>query len=223
MSPTGLFVDAPSCAGSLFASVQTFSRDRIRFNGQSIPDSGAMIMKIKSSIVWSTSVLCLVLSACSANGPHRSTGEVLDDVSIAARTKTALLADSTTDGLNIDVEVDRDRVQLNGFVDSQAQVDQAGVIARSVSGVASVENNLKVSDGDRMAGEYIDDKVLSARVKSALANDALAPSAEIDIEVDRGVVSLGGFVDTKAELDAAFAVANKVSGVRKVINNLAVR
>lgn len=180
-------------------------------------------MKIQISLVLPVAALSLALGACSAYGPHRSTGQTIDDTSIAARTKSALLADPYTDGLNIDLEVDRDRVQLNGFVDSQAQIDRAGEIARSISGVASVENNLQVSDGTRMTGEYIDDKILSARVKSALANNALAPASEIDIEVNRGVVSLGGFVDTKAELDAAFAIAKNVTGVQDVINNLAVR
>jgi hypothetical protein len=56
------------------------------------------------------------------------------------------MADTLTDGLNIDVEVDRNRVQLNGFVDSQAQIDRAGEIARSISVAASVQNNLQVSD-----------------------------------------------------------------------------
>ena len=182
-------------------------------------------MKTQSSLVSSLSLalVCLVLGACAASGPHRSTGQVVDDTTIAARTKAALLADSTTDGLNIDVEVDRDKVQLNGFVDSQTQVDRAGEIARSIPGVVSVENNLKVSDGTRRTGEYIDDKVLSASVKAALADDPLAPAAEIDVEVNRGVVSLGGYVDSNAERDAAVAVAKGVKGVQKVINNLEVR
>lgn len=180
-------------------------------------------MKIQSSLILSMALVSLALGACAASGSHRSTGQVIDDTSIATQTKTALLADSTTDGLNIDVEVDRDKVQLNGFVDSQAQIDRAGEIARSVSGVASVQNNLKVSDGTRRTGEYIDDTVLSSSVKAALANDALAPAAEIDVEVNRGVVSLGGFVDSSAERTAAVAAAGAVKGVQKVINNLEVR
>lgn len=180
-------------------------------------------MKIQGSLVLSLALVCLALGACAASGEHRSTGQVVDDTSIAARTKTALLADTTTDGLNIDVEVDRDKVQLNGFVDSQAQVDRAGEIARGISGVSSVKNNLKVSDGTRQTGEYIDDKALSASVKAALADDRVAPAAEIDVEVNRGVVSLGGYVDTNAQRDAAVAAAKGVKGVQKVINNLAVR
>jgi len=180
-------------------------------------------MKMQSSLVLSLALVCLVVGACSASGKHRSTGQVIDDTSIAARTKTALVADPITDGLGIDVEVDRDKVQLNGFVNSQAQVDRAGEIARSISGVSSVENNLKVSGPTRSTGEYIDDKVLSANVKAALANDPLAPAAEIDVEVNRGVVSLGGYVDSNAERDAAVAAAKKVEGVERVIDNLTVR
>ncbi len=180
-------------------------------------------MKTQNTLVLSVALVCLALGACAASESHRSTGQVIDDTTIATRTKTALLADSTTDGLNIDVEVDRDRVQLNGFVDSQAQVKRAGEIAKSVPGVASVENNLKVSDGTRRTGEYIDDKALSTNVKAALANDPLAPASEIDVEVNRGVVSLGGFVDSKAERKAAVAAAKGVKGVQKVIDNLAVR
>jgi hyperosmotically inducible protein len=180
-------------------------------------------MKIQNVFVLMLASASLALGACAASGPHRSTGQVVDDTTIAAQLKSELLADSTTDGLNIDVEVNRDKVQLNGFVDSQAQVDRAGEIARSVPGVASVDNQLKVSDGTRMTGQYIDDKALSVSVKAALANDAVSPASEIDVEVNRGIVSLGGFVDSSAELDAALAAAGKVKGVQKVVNNLTVR
>lgn len=180
-------------------------------------------MKIQNVFVLLLASASLTLGACAASGSHRSTGEMVDDTTIATRLKTELLADSTTDGLDIDVEVDRDRVQLNGFVDSQAQVDRAGQIARGVPGVASVDNQLKVSDGTRMAGQYVDDKALSVSVKSALANDKVAPASEIDVEVNQGIVSLGGFVDTNAELNAALAAAGKVNGVKKVVNNLTVR
>jgi hyperosmotically inducible protein len=148
----------------------------------------------------------------------------MDDSSIAARTKSSLLADPVTDGLNIDVEVDRNRVQLNGFVDSQAQIDRAGEIARSISGVASVQNNLQVSDGgNRMTGEYIDDKTLQARVKAALANDPVVHSMKVDVEVNRGEVSLGGFVDSAAARNTAVEITRRVEGVVKVYNNLTVR
>lgn len=181
-------------------------------------------MKFKLLAVLGLALVLAAVGGCASSGKERSTGEVLDDTSIAARTKSALLADPVTDGLSIDVEVDRDRVQLNGFVDSQAQVDKAGEIARSISGVASVDNNLRVSGGgDRRTGEYIDDKTISSEVKAALADDPVAKASQIDVEVSRGEVSLGGFVDSAAARDAAVAAAKKVKGVVKVINNLTVR
>lgn len=181
-------------------------------------------MNIRQVLILSLTLVLTAAVGCAASGQNRSTGEVMDDTSVAARTKSALLADDVTDGLNIDVEVDRNRVQLNGFVNSQAQIDRAGEIARSISGATSVDNNLQVSDGgDRMTGEYVDDKALQARVKSALANDPVAPSMKIDVEVNRGEVSLGGFVDSIAERDAAIAMVRRVDGVVKVVDSLTVR
>jgi hyperosmotically inducible protein len=90
--------------------------------------------------------------------------------------------------------------------------------------VASVDNNLQVSDGGkRMAGEYIDDTTLQAQVKAALADDPAVQSLKVDVEVNRGEVSLGGFVDTAAERDAAVATVRRVDGVVTVFNNLTVR
>lgn len=154
---------------------------------------------------------------------ERTAGQVIDDISVAGKTKAQLAADPITDAINIDVEVDKDMVQLNGFVDSAEERNRAGEIARSVKGVASVKNNLQIQPRDRTAGEYVDDKVLVADVKAALANDPVAHALKIDIEADRGVISLGGHVDSQAEREAAFDAARKVAGVTQVINNLDVR
>jgi len=181
-------------------------------------------MKMQLSLVLGLALVVTALGGCAASGQHRSTGEVVDDTSIAAQVKSELLANSETDGLNIDVEVDRNRVQLNGFVNSQAQINKAGEIARSVSGVDSVVNNLRVSDGgDRMTGEYIDDKALQASINTALANDPLVSAMKVDVEVNRGEVSLGGYVDSTAARNSAASTTSKVNGVVKVINNLKVR
>ena len=181
-------------------------------------------MKIRLLLAFSMALTLVSLSGCAGSGAHRSTGEVMDDTSIATRTKAALLKDADIDGFNIDVAVDRDRVQLNGFVDTPAQVKRAGEIAESISGVASVKNNLLVTvGGNRRAGEYIDDKTLHARVKTALASDAFVQSMKIDVEVNRGVVSLGGYVDSNAARDAAMAAVRKVAGIRNLVNNMTVR
>jgi hyperosmotically inducible protein len=154
---------------------------------------------------------------------ERTAGEVVDDVSIAAQTKAGLAADPVTDAIKIDVEVDKSHVQLNGFVDSMEERTRAEEIVRGIKGVASVDNNLQLQPRDRTAGEYVDDKILVAEVKAALAEDPVAHTLKIDIEADQGVISLGGHVDTAAEKEAAYNAAKQVAGVVKVVNNLDVR
>ncbi|HET6564447.1 MAG TPA: BON domain-containing protein, partial [Xanthomonadales bacterium] len=122
---------------------------------------------------------------------ERTAGEVVDDMSIAAQTKTQLAADPVTDAIKIDVEVDKSHVQLNGFVDSMEERVRAEEIVRGINGVASVENNLQLQPRDRTTGEYVDDKLLVAEVKAALAEDPVAHTLKIDIEADQGVISLG--------------------------------
>jgi hyperosmotically inducible protein len=167
-------------------------------------------------------MLALLLAAPLYAG-ERTAGQIVDDMSIAARTKTALAADPVTDAIKIDVEVDQDMVQLNGFVDTEEERTRAGEIASSIDGVASVENNLKLQPHDRTTGEYVDDKVLIVQVKTALADDPVAHALEIDIEADHGVISLGGHVDTEAEREAAINAARQVAGVVDVLDNIDVR
>ena len=180
-------------------------------------------MKNKLSLLLAAAVVVATLGACASDGTKRSTGQYIDDKTIATKTKTALLADDVTDGLDINVSVDRQVVQLSGFVDSETQVKRASEIARSVSGVKSVENRLQVQAGDRSAGEYLDDNVILTKVKAALADDKTASAVDVEVEVKRGVVSLGGYVDSKAERDAAIEVARKVKDVKKVVDNMTIR
>lgn len=180
-------------------------------------------MKGRIPLILSTAMVCLVLGACASDGTHRSTGDYIDDKAIATKTKSALLADEVTHGFDINVAVDRQVVQLSGFVESQAEVNRAAEIARSVSGVKSVNNSLQVQAGSRTAGEYIDDNVILAKVKAALAGDKTASAVDVEVEVKRGVVSLGGFVNSKAERDAAIKVVRQIKDVKKVVNNMTIR
>lgn len=163
------------------------------------------------------------MPAFAGDPAERTAGQVVDDVSIAAKTKAALAKDPVTDAIDIDVEVDHDKVQLNGFVDSLAARDRAGEIAATVKGVTAVTNNLMIQGEKRSTGEYIDDKVLTASVKAALADDPTAHALKIDVEVAKGIVSLGGHVDSESERMAAVKAATRVKGVKGVINNLDVR
>lgn len=182
-------------------------------------------MKTKTLALRQTTliVILLTLSACAATDTARSTGQVVDDASIASRVKTALIADSETDGRDIEIEIDRGRVQLNGYANSEEEKARAEEIATGITGVESVENNLGVVEADRTVGEYIDDKVLLARVNGALAKDNDVSALAIEVEVNRGEIQLSGFVDTAEERLATGAAAERVEGVKNAVNSVSIR
>lgn len=69
-------------------------------------------------------------------------------------------------------------------------------------------------------GEYIDDSVITTKVKAAILNDATLKVAEINVETFKGVVQLSGFVGTQADIDKAIAVTRAVAGVKSVKNDM---
>ena len=72
-------------------------------------------------------------------------------------------------------------------------------------------------------GEYIDDSVITGKVKAAIFNEPSLSSAEINVETFKGVVQLSGFVGTRAEIDTAVAVTRAVGGVSSVRNDMRVK
>jgi hyperosmotically inducible protein len=73
------------------------------------------------------------------------------------------------------------------------------------------------------AGEYVDDSVITTKVKTMLANDDFLKSFEITVETYKGTVQLSGFVDSQKAIDKAGEIASSVKGVKSVKNNLNVK
>jgi hyperosmotically inducible protein len=69
-------------------------------------------------------------------------------------------------------------------------------------------------------GEYIDDSVITTKVKAAILNEPTLKSAEINVETFKGVVQLGGFVNSQADINKAVEVARSVKGVTSVKNDM---
>ena len=69
-------------------------------------------------------------------------------------------------------------------------------------------------------GEYIDDTVITTKVKAAVLNDPSLKSAEINVETFKGVVQLSGFVNSQEDIAKAAAVAKGVKGVTSVKNDM---
>ena len=72
-------------------------------------------------------------------------------------------------------------------------------------------------------GEYIDDSVITTKVKAAIFNEPSLKSAEINVETFKGVVQLSGFVSSQTASNKAAELARAVAGVKSVKNDTRVK
>lgn len=72
-------------------------------------------------------------------------------------------------------------------------------------------------------GEYVDDSVITTKVKAAVFNEPSLKVLQINVETFKGEVQLSGFVDSEQSAKKAEEVAGGVEGVKSVKNNLVVK
>jgi osmotically-inducible protein OsmY len=72
-------------------------------------------------------------------------------------------------------------------------------------------------------GEYVDDTILTTKVKAAVFNEPSLKSREINVETFKGVVQLSGFVGSQADINKAVEVAQGIKGVKSVKNDMLVK
>ena len=90
-------------------------------------------------------VLAVTTVGCTPSATTRTAGKTVEDAAITAKVKTEIAKEQGLgEALAINVDTYRNVVSLNGFVDSQDQIEKAMSCARRVEGVAEVKNNLSV-------------------------------------------------------------------------------
>jgi hyperosmotically inducible periplasmic protein len=175
-------------------------------------------------------------SAAGSNEQERSVGTVIDDATITASVKTALLDDERTEGFDINVDTKNGKVTLKGGADSAADRAAATSVALKVKGVVSVNNQIAVArDGSEArqdankatasgevrevldeAGDKIDDSWITAKVKSQLLADDDVKGLDINVDTKANIVHLTGVVPTTVARNEAIAIARATKGVRDV-------
>jgi osmotically-inducible protein OsmY len=100
-------------------------------------------LKRSASAVF-LAVTLVAMMGCAANLPQESAGEYVDDAVITTKVKAAILDRPTLKLFDIHVETFKGEVQLRGVVASQSTIDEAIKVARSVNGVKSVKNYMRV-------------------------------------------------------------------------------
>lgn len=94
---------------------------------------------------------------------------------------------------------------ISGFI--------AAILLSAVVGCAGTEKQ----EG---TGEFIDDSVITTKVKAAILNEPTLKVAEINVETFKGVVQLSGFVRSQANMNEAVALARRVDGVKSVKDDM---
>jgi osmotically-inducible protein OsmY len=84
------------------------------------------------------------LLGCASTEKQEGTGEYVDDTVITTRVKAAIFNDPSLSALEINVETFKGAVQLSGFVNSKEDINKAVKVARTIPGVTSVKNDMRL-------------------------------------------------------------------------------
>ena len=190
-------------------------------------------------LALAAALVAVQLAGCASSDTRRASGQVIDDASITARVKTALAKQAGVgSAMDINVNTYNGMVQLSGFVPSRDVANRAGEAARTVQGVQSVRNDIQIaapsadasagsggapSDTRRGVGQFAEDASITARVKTALVNQAgLGSAMDVNVTTYNGTVQLAGFVPSEDVANRAGETARKVQGVQSVKNDIQV-
>lgn len=91
----------------------------------------------------------------------------------------------------------------------------------AVTAISSIScASTRTSEG---TGEYVDDTVITAKVKAAFLAEEGLKVAEINVETFKGVVQLSGFVNSRSDADRAISLARGISGVSSVKDDMRIK
>lgn len=103
------------------------------------------------------------------------------------------------------------------------KIAQRLITAAFTAAVAITAVGCASSPTEKSAGEYVDDAVISTKVKAALAADPNVKATEVNVETFKGDVQLSGFVAQPQDAQRAVEIARGVKGVTSVKNDIRVK
>lgn len=164
------------------------------------------------------SVALIALSGCASSMVSKNTRH--SDSGVTSVIEASLEASDTVKARQVGVETREGTVYLTGVVDTEEARREAGRLAWRTEGVDGVMNDLTV--GERTVGSWIDDVMISSKVKSKLIADSDIKAGDIDVSSSQGVVTLIGRVSSQAIKSNAERIARDIKGVTDVNNELLV-
>ena len=170
---------------------------------------------IKGITISFLACCALALAGCSS---MLSDGTRDLDEGISSKVEESLEASTDVKARQVHVKTREGVVYLTGVVDTEDARREAGRIAWRTRGVEGVVNDL--TNGQRTVGSWVDDVMISTRVKSMLIADIEVKASDIDVSSSQGVVTLIGRVRSAAMKQDAERIARGINGVTGVHNEL---
>ena len=158
------------------------------------------------------------------------------DAWIDGKAEATLLFNGNLDSFDINTDVKNGNVVLTGKVENSVDKKLAEELVANIDGVTSVDNKLTIVSDKDMEGDMSDDvedtvdegtseltdAKIATVIKTRLLMDTDISGFDIDVDVENGVVTLTGDVDSDAERDLAVEIAKNASDVKDVESNLRV-
>jgi hyperosmotically inducible protein len=171
---------------------------------------------VLSSAVVGVGLLSLV--GCASSMVPKTTRHA--DSGITSVVEASLEANDKVKARQVEVSTREGVVFLTGVVDTEDARREAGRVAWRTEGVDGVENDLTV--GERTVGSWVDDVMISSKVKSKLLSNSEIKAGDIDVSSSQGVVTLIGRVSSDQIKGDAERIARATKGVNDVNNELLV-
>ena len=179
-------------------------------------------MDIKHIVVGVTGSLVglgvLALAGCASTMVNQGTRQT--DSGITSVIEASLEANEQVKARQVEVQTREGVVYLTGVVDTEDARREAGRVAWRTEGVDGVVNDLTV--GERTVGSWVDDVMISSKVKAKLSSNYKIKAGEIDVGSSQGVVTLIGRVRSETTRNDAERIARGTKGVTDVSNELLV-
>lgn len=176
----------------------------------------ALIICFGLSGCLATAIVGTATGAAKISNDERSLGTQFDDAATASRIDARLIAEKDMPSRWISIDVVNGEVTLTGSLPTQAHIDRAIYITKSIRGVRSVESKLSV--GIPKMSSLLSDSWITTRVKTRLLNDKVVSGLKIHVETVNGKVYLQGEVNQASERVRAKEIAHSVAGVTAVVD-----
>ena len=180
----------------------------------------AIDKKIEQRLHANASLKKYHLKASVDGGIATLTGTVATDAQKARAGQLAMVSGITRVDNQISVDPNAGTKGTTGKAIDKTKEGAKTVGEKTKEGAKTVGE--KTKEGTKKVGEEVPDAYILTRVKGKFLGDDVLKGSDINVDVDKHVVTLRGTVPTAAARTHAIAQAKEVEGVKSVVDKLTI-